>query len=80
MADIRKSTRTLNLQMEFADNDDRILAVENPKSNLAVADIKSFEAQMLATQPLRGDKTGAAFTRFKRAYTKEQTVTVFDLA
>lgn len=73
MADIVKQTDTLKLLAGFADEDDRTITVNNPRSGITAADINALAT--LATPVLIGDKYGAAFTRFKSAtyVTKAET-------
>lgn len=73
MADIVKQTESLKLLAGFADEDDRTITVNNPRSGITAADINALAE--LATPVLIGDKFGAAFTRFKSAtyVTKAET-------
>lgn len=75
MASEQKMTTVYNLKLlaGFADEDDRIITLPNPKSNLTKADIDAVGTK--AANVLIGDKYGAAFTRFKSARIVEGTIT-----
>ena len=75
MADKTVTTRELKLDSYFADNDTRMLTIDNPSANLAKLNIKTFEAYCVTNQPILGDKGGAAFVRFNSAHVIEKTVT-----
>lgn len=57
----------LKLTCNFDDGDTRILTIDNPKSDLDSTTILNLQASMITTQPIIGDKTGAAFTNFSSA-------------
>ena len=80
MADIVKTTSTLNMQLQFTDGDDRTLAVDNPDTskNLVslVNDLSSF---IKTNQIVKGDKAGATFSKIGSAKILNKTVTVLDL-
>ena len=77
MADRVKSSKQLKLVMGFADGDDRTLALDDPADNLTAATINSKATAFAAA--VEGDKTAAAFTKFKSAKIVEQTTTYLDL-
>ncbi|MBR4153350.1 MAG: hypothetical protein IKT98_10385 [Selenomonadaceae bacterium] len=82
MADKTKTTSTLVMVGEFADGDDRTLNQDNPDtSSLAslTAGVCSLEAFCKNTQVIIGDKTGAAFKRFRSAKVVNKTTTLLDL-
>lgn len=77
MADKVKTTKDLKLVALFDDGDDRTLSLQLPKSTV---DKAAVQATATATgKVLIGDKTGAAFTKWKRAYVIEQTIVYLDL-
>ena len=71
-----KQSRELKLLAGFADEDDRTITVNNPKTGLTAAQINAVGE--LAAGVLIGDKYGAAFTRFKEANYVEGTTTTYD--
>lgn len=79
MADTIKSSNELKMVAGFYDSDDRTITLQNPKANLAKADIKTFETVASTTQAIIGDKTGAAFVGIKSAKTVQKTKTDLDL-
>ena len=55
------SSREGKLLVKFYDGDTRTITIDNPKTNLTATQIKSFvSTNLVATQPLIGDKTGAS--------------------
>lgn len=76
MADTVKQTNSIKLLAGFADEDDRTITVNNPRSGITVSDIRTLET--LATPVLIGDKYGAAFTRFKSATYVSKAETTLD--
>lgn len=77
MADIVKTSRTLQLVAEFVDGDDRTISVDNPISGLTAERINALNAY--ASGVLIGDKEQSAFQRFKSAKTKTISTTYLDL-
>ena len=65
------NTTELKLLAAFADEDDRTITIINPRGNLTRSQIEAFA--QLASSVIVGDKYGAAFTRFKKAYYVEKT-------
>lgn len=80
MADTIQTSDVLYLNQQFADGDTRLLNLPNPVNGLSSSDIKSLENYMIANQPTIGDRTGAAFTGFKSAYSKKSTKYILDLS
>lgn len=78
MADKVKTTKDLKLVALFDDGDDRTLSWSLPKSTVNAAAVKGTAAA--AGKVLVGDKTGAAFSYWKRAYIAEQTIVYLDLS
>ena len=74
MADKTKYTKQLRLVAQFADEDDRTISLDDPKSTLTGAQIKAVSGSVLI-----GDKAAAAFTKWKSAHVLEQTVVYLDL-
>ncbi len=79
MADTIKSSTELKLTCRFDDDDTRTITYEDPKGGLTAEDIISLEQDMIINQPLIGDKTGARFTGFDKAYTVEQINWILDI-
>ena len=74
MADKVKTVKQLKLVAQFADDDDRTISLDDPKSTLTGAQIKAVSGSALI-----GDKAAAAFTKWKSAHILEQTVVYLDL-
>ena len=79
MADKTKTSKQLKLVAQFADGDDRTLAVDAPKSTLAKANIVNDEFIASAKAVLIGDKTGAEFTKWKSAKIHESETVYLDI-
>lgn len=80
MADVQTTTTTLELVAEYADGDTRTITQENPNTSIDLAArIKSLSNFCKTSQVIIGDKTGAAFKRFKTARTRERTITKLDI-
>ena len=79
MADVIKTTSTLQLVQAFVDGDDRTLSVDNPRSDLAAADIQALSDYIKANNLTVGDKNGADFSRIKSAKKVSQTTRYLDL-
>ena len=79
MADTIKSSSELKLVYGFYDSDDRTMTLQNPKSNLTAAQIKAVGTLAATTNPIIGDKAGAACVGIKSAKTLQKTVTYLDL-
>lgn len=79
MADIVKQKNTLSLEMEFTDGDTRTITFDNPKSNLAAAEINSLGSYMADNKLVIGDKAGADVMRFKTAKITSGVTTYLDL-
>lgn len=70
MADTITTTRELMLDCYFVDGDTRVQTLKNPKTNLQQSAIQTLQTYMQTNNLLIGDKTGAAFGRFTKAYTR----------
>lgn len=77
---ITKTKHLLSIVAEFVDEDDRTLTVENPDGinwetgEVSAALISKIQASAThAAKVLIGDKTGAAFRRYRSAKAVEQT-------
>ena len=79
MADTIKSSSELKLNCQFADNDTRIVTIDNPKDNLTAAQINGVGTVAQTTQAILGDKGGADFVRFHSAKKITTTRTELDL-
>lgn len=73
MPDTIKSANQIKLLAGFADEDDRTITLDEPKSGITWNDIENLENT--AKNVLIGDKFSAAFTRFKSAKYIETTTT-----
>lgn len=71
MASTITNTHELKLLAAFADEDDRTITIPNPKANLTKTQIEAFAE--VAAPVIIGDKYGATFTRFKKAYYFDKT-------
>ena len=78
MADIVKTSSTLQLGAEFTDGDDRTISVDNPIAGLSAANINALNDY--ASGVLIGDEAQAAFLRFKSAKVINTSVTKLDLS
>lgn len=79
MAHTVSYSHQLKLICLFDDNDTRTLYLDNPKSNLQASDIKDIESDMVTNQPIIGDKYGARFSKFNKAYIVNKTIYNLDL-
>ena len=79
MADITKQTSTLSIVAEFADDDTRIITIDNPVANVSASAINALGTAAKNGNILIGDKAGAAFTRFKSAKKKSTVIKNYDL-
>ena len=79
MADITKQSSTLSIVAEFADDDTRIITIDNPVANVSASAIKALGTVAKNGNILIGDKAGAAFTRFKTAKKKSAVIKNYDL-
>lgn len=75
MADTTKTTLQFKAVAQFVDYDERTITIDNPRSNLAKSDFSSLNA----AQVLVGDKTGAAFDKWKSGAYVTTSVTYYDL-
>jgi len=80
MADKIEVQNELKLKMQFADNDDRTLILEDPKANLTAAQINAAATTLKTSNVFLGDKGGAAFVRFNSAKTVSKKTIKLDLA
>lgn len=80
MANIVTYSSELKLTCKFDDDDTRVLTLDNPKYGLTAEMIHDIETEMITTQPIIGDKTGAAFVGFIGAYTIDRTKIKLDLS
>lgn len=79
MADKVTVTSELKLVAKFKDGDTRTITVDNPKSDLTAAQINAVSAIAASSNPIIGDKGGAAFHEFDTAEITRKTKTDFDL-
>lgn len=80
MADKQNVSSTLTMVAEYADGDDRTINLDNPNTAINLAQgVVNLGNYCKTNQVIVGDKTGAAFTRFKSAKVVNKTVTKFDL-
>ena len=79
MADVVKSTGTLQIVAEFTDGDDRTLTLDNPSASVTAAAINAASAFAKTNALIIGDKAGAEFSRFKTAKKVATTTRYLDL-
>ena len=79
MADTVKSSSELKMVFAFEDNDDRTVTIQNPSDDLDADDIKAVSTLAKNTNPIVGDKTGAACVGIKSAKSVQKTITHLDL-
>lgn len=79
MADKVYYSSELKLKCLFDDDDTRIITYDNPDSGIDATTIKAIESDMIANQPLIGDKTGAAFVKFLSAKVVDRQKIVLDI-
>ena len=77
MSDKITTSKTLKIVAGFSDGDERTISIENPRANVAAADIKALDS--LAGGVISGDKYGAPFITFKDAGIYETTKVVLDI-
>lgn len=80
MADSISTSRELIIENYFVDGDTRTQTLKNPKLNISSSDIQSLQTYCQINQPIIGDKTGAAFGRINKAYTKTTEKKTLDLS
>ena len=80
MADVIKTTETLNFDCLFVDEDTRIITVKNPKESITTAQIDGLNTFMQANNIIVGDKEGATFGRIKKVTRVTKLETALDLA
>jgi len=73
------SAAELKIRQQFGADDDRLLSLPNPRSNITAADINNAFSDVTTTQIIVGDKDGAAFTGISKAYREEKTIRKLDL-
>lgn len=78
MADKTTSYNRLSLLAGFADEDDRTITVDDPKTSINLAEA-IHELEPIAAKVLIGDKHSATFTRFKEAKLVQGTRTELDI-
>lgn len=66
-------TEQVLLEVEFADEDTRMITQDNPKETITQADLTAV--QTAAAGVLIGDRTGAAFSRLVKAFKRNTTRT-----
>lgn len=79
MADVVKSTGTLQIVAEFTDGDDRTLTLDNPAATVTAAAINAASDYAKTHELIIGDKAGADFSRFKTAKKVATTTRYLDL-
>lgn len=79
MADSISTSKELIIENYFVDGDTRTQTLKNPRQTISSSDIQSLQTYCQVNQPLIGDKTGAAFGRINKAYTKTTEKRTLDL-
>jgi|GEM_PF-524112 len=80
MADTVKSSSELNLNFGYYDGDTHLYKLQNPKSNLTAAQIKTAANVVINNNAFIGDKAGAAVVSLLDAKAVTVTKTQLDLA
>ena len=80
MADIVRQTSNLTLVLEFKDDDDRTISLDNPKASVTAANVLDVEDYFKTNNVFIGDKAGADFLRIKSAKTVSNISTIYDLS
>lgn len=79
--DTLTSSREGKLLVKFYDGDTRTVIIDNPKTNLTATTINTFvSSNLVATQPLVGDKTGASIVGAESFKIVEKTDRKLDLS
>ena len=79
MADIVRQTSNLTLVLEFKDEDDRTITLDNPKASVTAANVLDVEDYLKTNDVFVGDKAGAEFRRIKSAKKVTNVSTIYDL-
>ena len=79
MADVVKTSGTLQIVAEFVDEDDRSITLDNPKATITAAEVNALSSFIKTNGILIGDKDGADFSRVKSAKKIQSTVKYLDL-
>jgi len=79
-ADTVTSSSVGNLVVKFYDGDTRTLPIDDPRSDLTATEINEFVQVLKDTQPIIGDKTGAAVTGAEKFTIVDKTDVKFDLS
>lgn len=79
MADVVKTSGTLQIVAEFVDEDDRSITFDNPKATITAAEVNALSSFIKTNNILLGDKDGADFSRVKSAKKIQSTVKYLDL-
>lgn len=79
MADKVTTTSELKLDYAFYDNDNRVVTIDNPRSDITVAQLLAVGNIAKTTQAIIGDKDSAACVGLRGAKTVAKTVTQLDL-
>ena len=80
MADKITSTNNLVIGMEFVDGDDRLLKLDNPRTNVTATEINAVATMAKTGNLILGDKAKADFLGFKSAKVVQNVHTKFDLS
>ena len=78
--DTIKSSSELKMEFGFEDDDTRLITLDNPRTDLTKEDILGVATLARNTQPIIGDKGGAAVTGINSAKIVDKTVYQLDLS
>jgi len=73
------SSQDLKVRMEFGSDDDRLISLPNPRTDLTAADITNAFSDVTITKVVVGDKDSADFTGISEAYREDKVVRKLDL-
>lgn len=79
MADKITNTSELKLEFGFYDGDSRTLSLDNPRSDVTVAELLAVGTSARTTQAIIGDKASAACVGLQGAKKVAKKVTQLDL-
>lgn len=79
MADVITTSTRLEVEMGFADGDNRSFNLPNPLTDITSEQINGLSDWMLANQPLVGDETGADFVAITDARYVQTLTKKYDL-
>lgn len=73
MKDTVKSTSEISLRFGFGENDDRLITLPNPRTDITGEEIKAVGKKFSDYNAIIGDKNGDPCTGISEAYVKDKT-------